>query len=170
LNLSIGAMAATSDGRSPAGDVVWRDPRFDHEVTMTHDERAIRELVQIWFDASMAGDLETVLGLMTDDVVFMVPGREPFGKEQFAEGAEAMKGSRMEADSEIVEIQVLGEWAYLRNRIAVTMTRPQGESPVHRSGYALTILHKGTDGQWRLHRDANLLTAENPNRTQSLFR
>lgn len=44
---------------------------------MTHDERAIRDLIATWMKASQAGDLETVLGLMTDDVVFMVPGREP---------------------------------------------------------------------------------------------
>ena len=46
---------------------------------MSPDERAIRELVDIWMKASRAGDTETVLGLMSDDVVFMVPGREPFG-------------------------------------------------------------------------------------------
>ena len=34
--------------------------------------------------ASKAGDLAPVLSLMTDDVIFMVPGREPFGKEAFA--------------------------------------------------------------------------------------
>ena len=51
---------------------------------MTEDERAIRELVATWMAASRAGDLDTVLGLMTEDVVFMVPGREPFGKEAFA--------------------------------------------------------------------------------------
>ena len=40
---------------------------------MTDDERAIRELVATWMTASQAGDIDTVLGLMTDDVVFMVP-------------------------------------------------------------------------------------------------
>ncbi len=48
---------------------------------MTDDERAIRELLATWFDATKKGDTATVLSLMTDDVVFMVPGREPFGKE-----------------------------------------------------------------------------------------
>jgi len=54
------------------------------EAAMTDNERAIRELVATWMTASQAGDIDTVLGLMTDDVVFMVPGREPFGKEAFA--------------------------------------------------------------------------------------
>ena len=51
---------------------------------MSDDECAIRELIATWMAASQAGDIEIVLSLMTDDVVFMVPGREPFGKEAFA--------------------------------------------------------------------------------------
>jgi uncharacterized protein (TIGR02246 family) len=43
---------------------------------MTDDERAIRDLVATWLAASKASDLPTVLSLMTDDAIFMVPGRE----------------------------------------------------------------------------------------------
>ena len=58
---------------------------------MNADERAIRDLVATWMKASQAGDLATVLSLMTDDVIFMVPGREPFGKEAFAAASQGMK-------------------------------------------------------------------------------
>jgi uncharacterized protein (TIGR02246 family) len=109
--------------------------------------------------ASQVGDVKTALSLMTDDVIFMVPGREPFGKEAFAAASAGMKNVRMEGTSEIRELRVLGDWAYLRNHIAVTMTPPGGKS-VRRSGYTLTILRKGPDGRWRLARDANLLTPE----------
>jgi uncharacterized protein (TIGR02246 family) len=51
---------------------------------------------------------------------------------------------------------VLGDWAYLRNFIEITVTLPGG-APVRRSGYALTILRKESDGRWRLTRDANLV-------------
>ena len=47
---------------------------------MTDDEHAIRDLVATWMQASQAGDLDTVLGLMEDDVIFMVPGAEPSGR------------------------------------------------------------------------------------------
>jgi uncharacterized protein (TIGR02246 family) len=124
---------------------------------MNDDERAIHELVATWMEASQAGDIETVLSLMTDDVVFMVPGREPFGKEAFAAASQGIKGVRMEGTNDIRELNVLGDWAFLRNQIAITMT-PPGCAPVRRAGYTLTILRKGTDGRWRLARDANLLT------------
>ncbi len=131
--------------------------------TMIDDERSIRELMQTWMTATKGGDIQTVLSLMTDDVVFMTPGNEPFGKEAFATTAEQMKDALqvLEGTSEIREIQVLGDWAYLRTYIEITMTTPDSPTPVHRSGYTLTILRKESDGQWRLARDANLLTVEN---------
>jgi len=124
---------------------------------MSDDERAIRELIATWMAASQAGDIETVLSLMTDDVVFMVPGREPFGKEAFATASQSLKDMRMEGSSEIRELKVLGDWAYLRAYIQMTVT-PAGGAPVRRTGYTLTILRRQPDGRWLLARDANLLT------------
>jgi uncharacterized protein (TIGR02246 family) len=125
---------------------------------MSDDEKAIRDLVTTWMTASEKGDIGTVLGLMTDDVVFMTPGREPFGKEAFRQQSGAMKDVKIEGKSDIRELKVLGDWAYLRNHIDMTMTAP-GKDPVRRSGYTLTLLRKESDGRWRLARDANLLAA-----------
>jgi uncharacterized protein (TIGR02246 family) len=127
---------------------------------MTDDEKAIRSLVETWFSASKAGDIATVLSLMTDDVIFMVPGQEPFGKKEFAAASEAMSGMKIDGGYEIQEIAVIGEWAYMRNHISMSMTPPGQDAPVRRSGYTLTVLRKEADGQWRLARDANLLAAE----------
>jgi uncharacterized protein (TIGR02246 family) len=123
---------------------------------MTDDERAIRELVATWMKASREGDLDTVLGLMADDVVFMVPGREPFGKAEFAARSRDMGEVRMDGRCDIRELEVLGGWAYLRNHLEVTMT-PPGGATVRRAGYTLTVLRK-QNGKWLLARDANLLT------------
>jgi uncharacterized protein (TIGR02246 family) len=125
---------------------------------MSDDERAIRELIATWMAASQAGDVSTVLSLMADDAMFMVPGHEPFGKEAFAAASQGMKGVRMEGTNEIRELQMLGDWAWLRAYIQVTMT-PPGAEPVRRAGYTLTILRKQADGRWLLARDANLMAA-----------
>ena len=124
---------------------------------MSEDERAIRELVDSWMDASRRGDTATVLDLMTDDVLFMTPSREPFGKDAFRETSEAMRDVRIEGRAEIQEIEVLGDRAWIRNHIDLTLTPAEGE-PLKRSGYTLTILRKGDDGGWRLFRDANLVS------------
>ena len=127
---------------------------------MPDDERAIRELIQTWLAASQKGDLQTVLGLMTDDVIFIVPGLDPFGKESFAASFKALTGVRFETSSEIKEIKLLGDWAYLRNYLEVTMTPPGGGAPLRRSGHTLTILRKEPDGRWLVARDSNLLAPQ----------
>src|SRR5262245_52749505 len=93
---------------------------------MKNDERAIRELVDQWLAATKAGDYATVLTLMADDVIFMVPGQEPFGKQQFAASATALKDIKIEGSSEIQEIEIAGNWAWMRNRLNMTMTSPAG--------------------------------------------
>ena len=53
---------------------------------MGSDERAILEVHTAWIDAVNAGDLVRLLTLMTDDVVFLNPGRAPFGRDGFPVG------------------------------------------------------------------------------------
>ena len=124
---------------------------------MSDDERAIRELVDSWMEASRAGDTAKVLRLMTDDVLFMVPGREPFGKDEFKANSQAMQGIHLDGRAEIQELRVEGDWAWIRNHIDLTLTPGEGE-PLRRSGYALTILKRCSDRRWRLFRDANLVS------------
>ena len=126
---------------------------------MTEDEKAIRDVVATWLAASKRGDTATVLSLMTDDVVFLVPGQKPFGKEAFAAASNAQSGMQIDGQSTIEELTVLGDWAHLRTHLSIAVTMP-GRVPVRRSGYTLTILRKEADGAWRLARDANLLTQD----------
>jgi uncharacterized protein (TIGR02246 family) len=126
---------------------------------MTEDERAIREVVATWLDASKRGDTAAVLSLMTDDVVFLVPGQKPFGKAAFAAASEGQCDMQIEGQSTIEELTVLGDWAHLRTHLSITITVPDRD-PLRRSGYTLTIMRKEADGKWRLARDANLLVKE----------
>jgi uncharacterized protein (TIGR02246 family) len=123
---------------------------------MTDDERAIRDLVATWMKASETGDVDTVLSLMADDVIFMVPGREPFGKDAFRATSETMKSVRLTGTSDICELKVLGDWAYIRSYIEIAITPLHGAA-MRRTGYTLSILRKQSDGKWILWRDANLV-------------
>ena len=122
---------------------------------MSDDERAIRDLIRTWIAASKAGDVETVLGLMSDDIVFMVSGRS-FGKAEFKAASESMKGLAFDAVSEVLEIHVSGNDAWCRTRLTVTVTPPNGNT-VRRSGNTLSILRKQPSGNWLMIRDANML-------------
>jgi uncharacterized protein (TIGR02246 family) len=115
--------------------------------------------------ATKAGDVRGVLDLMTDDVVFMVPGREPFGKQEFAAMSGAQAGLRIDGKAEVRELQVLGHWAFARTFLTIAV-HASDTKMVERSGYTLTIFRKA-DGRWRLARDANLLTDGQANRQGS---
>jgi uncharacterized protein (TIGR02246 family) len=123
---------------------------------MTDDVSRIRELVDSWIAASKAGDLFTLMEMMTDDVVFMTPGRPPFGKAEFAADSERMRGAAIDARADVQEIEVFGPRAYIRNYIEAELAFP-GQAPRHMSGYAMTVLRKDADGRWRIARDANLV-------------
>ncbi|MGE5302497.1 MAG: YybH family protein [Alphaproteobacteria bacterium] len=126
---------------------------------MLTDEQQIRQLVATWHAATKAGDIDTVLCLMTDDVVFLVPGRSPMGKAEFASLSRVPPGSRapqVEGTAEIQEIQISGDLAFMWTKLSVAVTPPGGMQPTERAGYTLTILRR-VGGKWLLARDANLL-------------
>jgi uncharacterized protein (TIGR02246 family) len=126
-------------------------------TTTKTDEQAIRDLVDQWLAASKAGDTAKIRHLMADDVIFMVPGQEPFGKEAFKARSDKMKSTLLDATSDIQEIKILDDWAWMRNHLKITIAEPSGKR-IQQSGYVLTILRKSGDGRWVIARDANLLT------------
>jgi uncharacterized protein (TIGR02246 family) len=126
---------------------------------MSPDERAIRDVIATWLSASAAGDTSKVLSLMSDDVVFLVAGRSPFGKQEFASQG-ALSTHRLEATSDVREVHVAGDLAYARSQLTVAMTPVAGGATVRRSGPTLSIFRRLADGRWVLTRDANLLTVE----------
>src|SRR5262245_39273074 len=128
---------------------------------MQKDEDEIRELVSTWMSASKAGDVDTVLSLMTDDAVFLVTGQPVMSKADFARAARAQAtkdAPSIEGHSNIREINVLGDWAYMWSELRVVITPAGGAEPMTRAGHTLTILRKH-DGKWLLARDANMLVA-----------
>ena len=120
------------------------------------DEQAIRDVIKQWMDATQRGDTAAVLDLMTDDVVFLAPGREPFGKEVFRAASAAMADMTIDGENYVEELHVIGDHAYARSRITVTVTMPDGKV-IRRAGHGLSIFRKDDRG-WRLARDANLVT------------
>jgi uncharacterized protein (TIGR02246 family) len=123
------------------------------------DARQIRELIDSRIATSNGRDLPALLGMMTDDIVFMTPGRAPFGKAEFASDVERMKSVAIAARVEVQEIEVSGPRAYVRNHIRVELTSP-GQAPKRMSGYAMSVLRKDADGRWRIAPDANLVAPE----------
>ena len=123
------------------------------------DEQAIRDLVARWMTASKAGDTATVLAMMTDDVIFLQPGHAPMRKDDFARAAQAQAAGQaptFDGHSDMREVKILGDWAFMWTHLRVVATPPGSGTSSVREGHALSVLKK-EDGRWKIARDANLL-------------
>src|SRR4030088_2268476 len=95
--------------------------------------------------ASKAGDVETVLSLMADDVVFLVTGQPVMRKADFAAAARAQSGHdapQFDGSSQIQEIKILGDWAFMWTKLTLVVTPPGGAQTMTRAGHTLTVLRK----------------------------
>jgi uncharacterized protein (TIGR02246 family) len=125
---------------------------------MQSDEQAIRNLITTWLTATKAGDNETVLSLMADDVVFLQPGQPPMrGRAGYTAAQKGLVDVEIDATADIQEIKVLADWAYCWNYLTVVVTPRKDGAPVKRAGNVLSILQKQS-GKWVIVRDANMLT------------
>ena len=123
------------------------------------DESAIRKVHSSWIDAVNAGDLARLLTLMTDDVVFLNPGREPVGQREFSNGfLIGHQRSWIHCVSEIEEVAVFGEVAYTRCRDSLSVKPRAGGEATQLAGHRITIYRKQPDGLWLLARDAHTLS------------
>ncbi len=123
------------------------------------DEAQIRAMVAQWMEASRAGRVDEVLGLIADDAVFLMAGRGPMDKAEFARTARAQSGAgapKIDGHSEIAEIRLALPWAFIWTRLSVTMRPADGGAPIARAGHTLSVLSKAS-GRWQIARDANML-------------
>jgi uncharacterized protein (TIGR02246 family) len=125
---------------------------------MNADEQAIRSLVGQWHTATAAGDVEAVLRLMSEDVVFLVTGQPAMrGRSPFEKGLRGLLASHTVASTyEIQEVDVSGDLAYCWTVLDVRITSKTGGA-ARRTGSALTVLRRQANGSWVVVRDANLL-------------
>ena len=126
---------------------------------MEPDERAVREVHSSWIAAVNAGDISCLLGLMTDDVVFVNPGQAPVGRDGFPDGfCAAHQRARLDCISELENVTVVGEVAYALSRDSVSVVARATAEMTRFAGYRLCIYRKQSDGRWLLARDANTLS------------
>ena len=126
---------------------------------MRSDEQAIREVHSTWIDAVNAGDLARLLVMTTDDVVFLNPGEEGLGRDEFStKFSAAHQQLRICCVSELMEVVIVGEVAYTRSRDSLTVSPRAGGEESRLAGDRMTIYRKQPDGRWLLARDANALS------------
>lgn len=122
----------------------------------------IRNNILLWQDATAAGDVDKLLDLMDEEVVFLVAGHPPMkGRQQFAQNLRnILQTHRITSSSQIQEIVVQTDLAYSWSYLQVEIIPKQAGQYMQRAGNVLSIWRLQADGKWRICRDANLLTLE----------
>lgn len=126
---------------------------------MTPDEKSVRDLIARWHRAAAIGDVATILNLIAEDAVFLMPGMPPLrGRKAFEAGfRRSLLTHRIDSTGHVQEVLVSGGLAYAWTALKVNTTPRAGGETISRSGSALSIFSRQEDGSWVLVRDANLL-------------
>lgn len=126
---------------------------------MSDDEQQIRALVRQWHAASRAGQVAEVMALMTEDAVFLTPGKPPMSRAEFSaamSAGTAQTRPQIDIRQDIRELEICGTLACMRSELIIHITPAGAAAPIVRAGSTLTVFRK-TDDRWLLARDANLL-------------
>lgn len=126
------------------------------------DQRTIQGVYDRWFQAMEVGDVEKALRLVTDDVVWKSPGdAAAVGKDALQTRLEAFHAHVRETVSfQIEEIEVAGDWAYVRVTERATVSPISGGPTATLTGMHLSILHRDDERGWRIARDVSSLDGE----------
>ena len=124
------------------------------------DELQIRKAFQSLMQGGTEGDLDSVLRLLAEDVVFFLPGRPALrGRDPFAATfRETLKHSQIQAAFEIQDIRIADGHAYCWSQLSLSITPRRGGLPKRRAGSVLAVFRKDPDDSWRLFHYANLFT------------
>lgn len=128
------------------------------------DRAAIMRLSADWLAAERRQDVPSLLELVTDDAVFLLPnGQSVAGKAAIGTMFRAYFAS-FSGDHQATtdEVQIVGDWAFTWGRENTTLTPVRGGDPIALRGFGLSILRRGADGQWRFARGINNLALQPP--------
>jgi uncharacterized protein (TIGR02246 family) len=124
--------------------------------TMVKDEQVIRETILNWLAASKEGDSQSLAAMLDDDMLFVVRGRSPFGKQEFLAGSQG-KPYAFDATADVREVVVNGNWALTRVELVIEFTATMGAKKMRLIGPTMTVWRKSVTGRWLIWRDANMV-------------
>jgi uncharacterized protein (TIGR02246 family) len=130
------------------------------------DEQQIRRAMDDWRRLTAEGDVDGLLSLLADDVIFLTPGNPPITKDDFAAGFRKVSAkARIESTQEVKELRTSGDIAYAWTYLNVVLTPKDGGPRSESAGHVLSVFKRSSAGDWLLARDANLVAgAGNPDR------
>jgi uncharacterized protein (TIGR02246 family) len=118
------------------------------------DETSIRTLLAEYKQVCETGDPAAFAALFTEDAVVMPPN-QPIVNSQPAiqRWAEALFGSAdVRLDIPDAEIEVAGEWAFVRGVYSITFTPKEGGASIEDCGKWLDVFRRHGNESWKYAR------------------
>jgi ketosteroid isomerase-like protein len=112
---------------------------------------------EAYVTAINSNNLDMLLSMLTDDVVYMSAHEPPYvGKNAVRPWLERYFGTyRTHWEKPVQEFVVInGDWAFERYSYRSTDTPLAGGSAVEDTGWGFVLYNRGSDGKWRVARDA----------------
>ncbi|HEY7441927.1 MAG TPA: SgcJ/EcaC family oxidoreductase [Vicinamibacterales bacterium] len=122
------------------------------------DRTTIQGLMIRWAAAIRAKDATALAAMVTEDAVFLPPGFPPIrGKHSIEVMYKTFfpQFSRVELNSEVEELEVAGDWAFVWGSETMVLVPQSGGSPIEMQGRGMSILKRQLDGSWKIARGIN---------------
>lgn len=128
----------------------------------TADVQAILDLEQKVFDAEIAGDFEAWLSFFTEDAIVMEPNHPALvGKAAIRQrNAAYFEKFHLREESDAREVEVAGDWGYIRAHWIWTLAPKDGGTVVRDTGNSIWIVRRQSDGSWKIAR--GIFNYDNP--------
>ena len=121
-------------------------------ATTEADVATLTDLIAQYDTAVNDRDVDAFLAYYAEDAVRMIPNQPVLiGKASFQEQSiEDFSNEVEELHSTIEEMQIVGDWAWMRLSYTDTYTSPDSESPIDEVGKWLIRFKKQQDGDWKI--------------------
>lgn len=127
-------------------------------MSIQDEVESVRAYYDAWMRGMDSGDLELIRSLIADDAVFFAPGTGAMDKDTVAAAVTASDPNyEAHLESDIKEIRVLGEHAWLMTEFSLWLVDTRTDDKVQLVGHTLSILER-TDQGWKVVRDMNTTT------------
>ena len=124
-------------------------------MSKDEEDESVRQYFKAFTDAVTGGRYDQAIDMMTDDAVFWTANYPAIsGKAAMKAAYDGLSAYTFHMDFEFEEIQVCGEWAFVRGYENITLVPKDGKGRRLEitKRRALSILRRQTDGTWKTAR------------------
>jgi len=125
-----------------------------NNIDTTEDVAKIRELIRKTTEANNLGDVDAWVDLFDDNAVYMANGQPGVTTREGLEETARSGFSYGKTDIVITpdEIEVLGDWAFIRSHVKGTFSPFNDESPFPIDMKQIVLYRRQADGNWKIAR------------------